>query len=56
MAKAEIIPEKIVAGMKLEAVDRMNPHLVCVATVERVDTDGHPTEPLLIHFDGYLRF
>ncbi|KAL5014229.1 hypothetical protein ScPMuIL_008499 [Solemya velum] len=39
----------IMPGMKLEALDRLNPHLVCVATVEDVTDDGK----LLIHFDGW---
>jgi len=34
--------------MKLEAKDRMNPNLICVATVTDVK-DGQ----LLIHFDGW---
>lgn len=43
--------QAITAGMRLEAVDRKNPHLVCVATVAAVDT-ARP-DPLLIHFDGW---
>ena len=34
--------------MRLEAKDRLNPHLVAVATVENIK-DGR----LLIHFDGW---
>ena len=35
--------------MKLEAKDRQNPSLVCVATITKVDKKGR----LLIHFDGW---
>ena len=35
-------------GMKLEAKDRANPHLICIATVTDI-SDGR----LLIHFDGW---
>lgn len=35
-------------GMKLEAKDRLNPSLVCVATISDIK-DGR----LLIHFDGW---
>lgn len=38
-------------GMRLEAVDRANPHLTCVATLAAVEMDR--PEPLLIHFDGW---
>jgi len=34
--------------MKLEAKDRLNPHLVCVATVADVMNDQ-----ILVHFDGW---
>lgn len=34
--------------MKLEAKDRQNPHLICVATIANIK-DGK----LLIHFDGW---
>lgn len=37
--------------MKLEAVDRKNPHLTCVATVESIDDSR--SDCLLIHFDGW---
>ncbi len=37
------------AGMKLEAVDRQYPSLICVATVKEVNGKGQ----LLIHFDGW---
>eukprot|EP00051_Salpingoeca_urceolata_P006568 m.86770 g.86770 ORF g.86770 m.86770 type:complete len:2399 (+) comp14887_c1_seq1:143-7339(+) len=43
--------DEIKAGMKLEAVDRRNPHLVCVATIKTVDNTK--SEPLLIQFDGW---
>lgn len=35
-------------GMKLEAVDRMNPSLICVATVTDV-----VDECFLVHFDNW---
>lgn len=35
-------------GMKLEAVDRMNPSLICVATVTDVVDDR-----FLVHFDNW---
>ena len=35
--------------MKLEAVDRKNPRLTCVATIAKVDSE----KDLLIHFDGW---
>ena len=39
---------QVKAGMKLEAKDRQNPHMICVATITEVK-DGQ----LLIHFDGW---
>ncbi len=36
------------AGMKLEAKDRKNPTMVCVATITEVNNGK-----LLIHFDGW---
>lgn len=36
-------------GMKLEAKDRKNVHLTCVATVEELNNDG----TLEINFDGW---
>ena len=38
-------------GMRLEAVDRQNPSLVCVATL--VTVDRARGDCLLIHFDGW---
>ena len=35
-------------GMRVEAKDRKNPHLTCVATIADIQ-NGH----LLIHFDGW---
>lgn len=35
-------------GMKLEAVDRMNPSLICVATVTDMVDDR-----FLVHFDNW---
>ena len=43
-------PPQFKPGMKLEAKDRLNPSLVCVATVASVRNDG---KELLIHFDGW---
>ena len=37
-------------GMRLEAKDRLNPGLVCVATVADVRDNS---KQLLIHFDGW---
>ena len=37
--------------MRLEAVDRKNPHLVCVATIAQIDK-ARP-DCVLIHFDGW---
>ena len=37
------------AGMKLEAKDRKNPNLICVATIADINSKGE----LLIHFDGW---
>ncbi|XP_060069823.1 uncharacterized protein LOC132549872, partial [Ylistrum balloti] len=49
------VPSKstaVVEGMRLEALDRLNPSLVCVATVSQInETDGR----LLIHFDGWTK-
>ncbi|XP_021339283.1 uncharacterized protein LOC110440494 isoform X2 [Mizuhopecten yessoensis] len=49
------VPSKsteVVEGMRLEALDRLNPSLVCVASVGKIDeTDGR----LLIHFDGWTK-
>jgi hypothetical protein len=44
--------EPVVVGMRLEARDRANPHMVCVATVAKV---GPPTycPTVTIHFDGW---
>jgi hypothetical protein len=42
---------QLAVGMRLEAVDRKNPHLVCVATIAGIDT-ARP-DSLLIHFDGW---
>ncbi len=35
--------------MKLEAKDRQNPSMICVATITETRADGQ----LLIHFDGW---
>ena len=35
--------------MKLEAKDRKNPNLICVATIADINSKGE----LLIHFDGW---
>ncbi|XP_069118078.1 uncharacterized protein [Argopecten irradians] len=48
------VPSKatdVVEGMRLEALDRLNPSLVCVATVSKIGDDGR----LLIHFDGWTK-
>lgn len=42
-------PAGFKVGMKLEAVDRVNPHLTCVATITDINSKGE----LLIHFDGW---
>ena len=36
-------------GMKLEAKDRKNPSLICVATIIDINSE----DELLIHFDGW---
>ncbi|KAK7478155.1 hypothetical protein BaRGS_00030602 [Batillaria attramentaria] len=41
--------KNIEPGMRLEALDRQNPTLICVATVVEVKAEGQ----LLIHFDGW---
>lgn len=38
-------------GMKLEAIDRKHPALVCVATIAAIDLQRN--DSLLIHFDGW---
>lgn len=43
-----VTPSGFRAGMKLEAVDRKNPTLICVATISAV-VDNR----LLIHFDNW---
>ncbi|KAM8830362.1 lethal(3)malignant brain tumor-like protein 1 isoform 1-T1 [Synchiropus picturatus] len=61
MTKAQVAPKEVFAspgrmdvncgfeiGMKLEAVDRMNPSLICVATITDV-VDGR----FLVHFDNW---
>ncbi|XP_014896819.1 lethal(3)malignant brain tumor-like protein 1 isoform X7 [Poecilia latipinna] len=61
MTKAQVAPKELFAspgrmdvkcgfetGMKLEAVDRMNPSLICVATVTDVVDDR-----FLVHFDNW---
>uniref|UniRef100_H2T7N5 L3MBTL histone methyl-lysine binding protein 1b n=1 Tax=Takifugu rubripes TaxID=31033 RepID=H2T7N5_TAKRU len=45
---ASVTPSGFRAGMKLEAVDRKNPSLICVATIAAV-VDNR----LLIHFDNW---
>ena len=42
------MPGGFEVGMKLEAVDRMNPSLICVATVTDV-----VDERFLVHFDNW---
>ncbi len=37
--------------MRLEARDRKNPHLICVATISAIDWTR--SDSLLIHFDGW---
>jgi len=37
-------------GLKLEAIDRKNIHLRCVATITQVNVE---TNEILIHFDGW---
>ena len=41
----------VAVGMKLEAVDRKNPHLVCVATLAEIDEARD--DCWRIHFDGW---
>ncbi|KAK3096803.1 hypothetical protein FSP39_003478 [Pinctada imbricata] len=36
--------------MRLEALDRLTPNLICVATIEKID---EKTGKILIHFDGW---
>uniref|UniRef100_A0A3Q3EUA9 L3MBTL histone methyl-lysine binding protein 1a n=1 Tax=Labrus bergylta TaxID=56723 RepID=A0A3Q3EUA9_9LABR len=57
MTKAQVAPKELFSspgrcgfeiGMKLEAVDRMNPSLICVATVTDVVDDR-----FLVHFDNW---
>jgi hypothetical protein len=44
--------QKIAVGQRLEAIDRKNPSLLCVATVSSIQVkDGK--EVLTIHFDGW---
>lgn len=38
--------------MKLEAIDRLNPSMLCVATIDDVNTKDNK---LLIHFDGWTK-
>ena len=38
-------------GMKLEAKDRKNPELICVATITEIQGNR-----LLIHFDGWTKY
>ncbi|XP_074643015.1 lethal(3)malignant brain tumor-like protein 4 isoform X2 [Tubulanus polymorphus] len=45
---ASVTPHGFRVGMKLEAIDKTNPVLICVATVADVLADR-----LLIHFDGW---
>jgi hypothetical protein len=53
----EATPAQLLAnlkvGMKLEATDRANPSMICVATVVEIDPLGHPEAPIRIHFDGW---
>ncbi|KAF6088212.1 L3MBTL histone methyl-lysine binding protein 4 [Phyllostomus discolor] len=42
------VPKEFQVGMKLEAVDRKNPSLVCVATIADIVEDR-----LLVHFDNW---
>ena len=42
------MPKEFQVGRKLEAVDRKNPALVCVATIADIVEDR-----LLVHFDNW---
>ncbi|XP_066103412.1 lethal(3)malignant brain tumor-like protein 4 isoform X1 [Saccopteryx bilineata] len=42
------VPKEFQVGMKLEAIDRKNPSLVCVATIADIVEDR-----LLVHFDNW---
>ncbi|GAB5569184.1 lethal(3)malignant brain tumor-like protein 1 isoform X3 [Prionailurus iriomotensis] len=44
-------PHSFLVNMKLEAVDRRNPALIRVASVE--DVEDHRIKVLLLHFDGW---
>lgn len=48
-AQLPVPPLGLRAGMKLEAVDKKDPSLVCVATVAEVSESGR----FLVHFDGW---
>ncbi|RUS71045.1 hypothetical protein EGW08_021191, partial [Elysia chlorotica] len=43
---------KFKVGMRLEARDKLNPHLICVATIQEVDFEK---DEVLIHFDGWTK-
>eukprot|EP00041_Stephanoeca_diplocostata_P036623 m.1344514 g.1344514 ORF g.1344514 m.1344514 type:complete len:2563 (-) comp24902_c1_seq2:195-7883(-) len=47
-----VAPAKVSVGMKLEAVDRKNPHLTCVATITEIDF-SRGEHPYRVHFDGW---
>lgn len=46
--QAEVSENKFKVGDKLEAVDKQNPDLTCVATVTDVVSNN-----ILVHFDGW---
>ncbi|KAK3737158.1 hypothetical protein RRG08_016463 [Elysia crispata] len=43
---------KFKVGMRLEALDKLNPSLICVATIDDINVEK---EEVLIHFDGWTR-
>jgi hypothetical protein len=49
--------KEVAVGMRLEARDRANPHMVCVATVIKVEKEvlakSHGCPTVTIHFDGW---
>jgi hypothetical protein len=45
--------QKIVPGMRLEAIDRKNPTMLCVASVAKVERKAGQEDVLTIHFDGW---
>ena len=46
-------PKNFKVGSKLEAIDRKNPTMICVATITEVNKKSGE---ILVHFDGWQKY